>query len=272
MKIKCFELFYFCKVLSLACFSFFLWLFCLALSVASKIERINQFGGHTMIQYNGTGQFRGVESINMGQVNVLARYPFHFHEMGVPNELEDVSWNNKISDTSVHDSFFRCWTIHGTNNVSIIHNTAYNIDGHCLYIEDGVEEDNRINYNAIAFVHPIAYAAGGGCFSGEYVCAGCSSGNSWASGNDAYYYFDIDELLIPADVGASCYYVSNCHNTFIGNIASGGWSGFSFINMQTPLGNYLYQDYGYLNPYFRPTIEFDGNIAHSSGIFCCYNF
>ena len=33
-----------------------------------------------------------------------------------------------------------------------------------------------------------------------------------------------------------------------------------------PLGIYLGLDYGYMNPYNRPTLEFDGNIAHSSGL------
>ena len=52
-------------------------------------------------------------------------------------------------------------------------------------------------------------------------------------------------------------------------VASGGWTGFSFINMKTPLGLALGTDLGNLNPYHRPTLEFDGNIAHSSGFYWC---
>ena len=35
------------------------------------------FGGHTKVQFNGRGQFRGVLAYHMGQQNVMARYPFH---------------------------------------------------------------------------------------------------------------------------------------------------------------------------------------------------
>ena len=33
------------------------------------------------------------------------------------------------------------------------------------------------------------------------------------------------------------------------------------------MGIYLGLDYGYRNPYMRPTLEFNGNIAHSSGFY-----
>ena len=222
------------------------------------------FGGHTEVIGSGSGEFRGIEAINMGQQNVLARYPFHFHLAG----NKELSY---LTDNSVHDSFFRCFTIHGTHNLTLSRNTGYNIDGHCFYIEDGVEEGNTISYNAVAFVHPIGRAAGGSC-SGEKICSGCD--DEWlylddddVSSSSQKTIFTTDDLVIPADTAASAYYVSNAYNNFIGNIGSGGWSVFSFINMKTPLGKYLGEDYGNLNPYNRPTMEFNGNIAHSSGFY-----
>ena len=47
----------------------------------------------------------------------------------------------------------------------------------------------------------------------------------------------------------------------------GGWSGYALINFKKPLGIYLNLDYGNLNPYHRPTLEFNGNSAHSSGAY-----
>ena len=67
----------------------------------------------------------------------------------------DLLTTNYITDCSVVDSYFRCFIIHATDGTTWERNTAFNITGHCLYIEDGVEELNNFYYNAIAHVHPI---------------------------------------------------------------------------------------------------------------------
>lgn len=133
------------------------------------------------------------------------------------------AFESYITDTSVHSSNYRCWTIHGTHNITIERNIAYDIEGHCFYLEDGVEENNTIQYNAIAHVHPIGRAAAGSC-AGEYICSGCDS--SWleypisnVEGDSDLYIFDTSELLVPADTTAGPFYVTNTQNNWIGNIA-----------------------------------------------------
>ena len=49
-----------------------------------------------------------------------------------------------LEDSVITDSFFRCVSIHGTNGVQVLRNVAYNIRGHCYYLEDGVEENSTI--------------------------------------------------------------------------------------------------------------------------------
>ena len=118
-------------------------------------------------------------------------------------------------------------------------------------------------YNAIGHVHPIKHIAQGSC-NGQYICTGCNE--SWhdtMSGYDTYIY-KFDDLSLPVDTAAGPFYITNMYNRIVGNIASGGWSGFAMINFKKPLGTYLGLDYDNLNPYHRPTLEFDGNIAHSS--------
>lgn len=51
--------------------------------------------------------------------------------------------------------------IHGTNGVMLKDNVAFHVEGHCFYLEDGVEEHNWLEHNFAGFVHPIGYAAGG---------------------------------------------------------------------------------------------------------------
>lgn len=57
------------------------------------------------------GRFSGVELYRAGQTNQMGKYPFHFHMLG------NISTPNLfyVSDCSVHRSYFRCFTIHGTS-------------------------------------------------------------------------------------------------------------------------------------------------------------
>jgi cell surface hyaluronidase len=70
-----------------------------------------RFGGHVLS--NGkVARFSGVLGYRMGQRNVLARYPFHFHLMGV-------SRDSYITDCSVWHSYYRAVTVHGTNETLV---------------------------------------------------------------------------------------------------------------------------------------------------------
>ncbi|EFA86780.1 hypothetical protein PPL_00585 [Heterostelium album PN500] len=199
----------------------------------------NGFGGQLIIV--GEGQVAGVEFERFGQKNLKARYPVHFH-------LANTVKNSYISDCSVHDSFYRCITIHGTNNLTVTRNTAFNAYGHCYYLEDGVEENNTISYNLGAYIKTIGTPAAGTTQQGEW-------------------FYESDDLKQPADVAASPFYITNCYNRFIGNAASGGWAGFSFPNLYKPIGNHKTVN---IVPASRPFLEFNGNSGHSSGFY--FNF
>eukprot|EP01132_Coremiostelium_polycephalum_P005307 gene5307-6611_t len=197
-------------------------------------SNVDKFGGHVMMM--GEGQISGVQLVRMGQQNIKARYPLHFH-------LARTLSKSYISDCSVYDCFYRCYTIHGTNNVTVTRNTAYKTFGHCYYLEDGVEENNTISYNLAARVNTIGRPAAGGSQGGEY-------------------FFESDDLRQPADSAAGGFYITNSYNRIIGNAASGGWAGFSFPNLYKPIGNHQNID---MDPSGRPLLEFDGNSAHSAG-------
>lgn len=85
--------------------------------------------------------------------------------------------------------------------------------GSAVYLEDGVEEQNVVEYNLMAHVHPVFRAANGGFGQGGETFAAMP-----------------DQLLIPADTSAAGFYALNAHNAWVGNVASGGWSGFVRIH------------------------------------------
>jgi hypothetical protein len=156
-----------------------------------------------------------------------------------------------FQDCSVQSSNFRGYTVHGTNNSRLSRNIAYDVKGMCFYLEDGVEENNVFEYNLAAFIHPIYQPA-----NGDF-------------GQGGQTFQSLASLLIPADTSASGFYISNAMNSFIGNAASGGWSGFAFPNLAVPVGQYkdsLDDTSPYL-PLHRPLKKFYGNSAHSSGFY-----
>ncbi|KAN0024762.1 hypothetical protein ACTFIV_009171 [Dictyostelium citrinum] len=194
----------------------------------------NSFGAHILVV--GEGQFAGIQLIRMGQTNLKARYPIHYHLAGTVK-------NSFISDCSVTNSYYRCYTIHGTNNVTLTNNVAFDVRGHCYYLEDGVEMDNTLSFNLAAYIHVIGSGARGNNQKGQD-------------------FVESDSLRQPADSAASGFYITCPWNSLIGNSASGGWAGFSFPNLPKPIGNHRNVP---IVPSQYPLKQFEGNTAHSSG-------
>eukprot|EP01083_Nonionella_stella_P119717 358096_1 len=203
------------------------------------------FGAHIRVQGSQSiGRIRGVQCTNCGQLNVLGRYPFHFHLLGDAANAR----TSYLTDNVVFNSNYRCYTVHGTNHTHLSGNIGFDVRGMCFYLEDGVEENNTLQYNLAAFIHPIQEPAD---------CCGQGGESFWTSEN----------LVTPVDTTAGGYYLPNAYNTLIGNVASGGWSGFIFPNVPLPLGVFHGVDNAYNNPIHRPVQKFYGNTAHSSGFY-----
>ncbi|KAJ8602815.1 hypothetical protein CTAYLR_002589 [Chrysophaeum taylorii] len=196
------------------------------------------YGGHLIIL--GEARISGVEFYRMGQTNQLGRYPVHWH-LAAANTAN----RNFIQDSSFHRSFYRCVTIHGTNGVRVSRNVAFDVIGHCVYLEDGVEENNVIEYNLVAHVHPIGIPPG--------------------DGSTKQFLDDIpasETLENPADSTASGFYISNAMNAFKGNAAVGGYAGYQIPLLPTPTGIHASSD---VDPRRKFFLEFDGNSCRSTG-------
>ena len=188
-------------------------------------------------------RYSGIELFRMGQKNVMARYPLHFHMM-------HSSPTSFIQDCAFHHTYYRCVSIHGSNDTTLSRNVAFDITAHCYYIEDGVEEGNTLEYNLAANIHPITEVNG---VATDWYRNGY--------GQDGITVLESPDLLIPADVAAGGFYITNANNKFIGNAASGGFAGFSFVNLPGCIGLHKSSP---IIPQERPLMKFQGNSAHSA--------
>ena len=82
----------------------------------------------------------GIEIKHFGQQGTLGRYPIHYH-------LSSNAIGSKIVKNSIRESHQRCIVIHGTDNVLIQENIAYDTLGHCFMLEDGIETGNMFIRN-----------------------------------------------------------------------------------------------------------------------------
>lgn len=122
--------------------------------VPGEIDNFNvpydQVGGHVMIMdlYDGNGHkvrdgeayIDSVEFYRMGQAGIMARYPFHWHKSQNVN-------GQYIKNSSIHESFQRCITVHQTNYAEVRNNVCYKFKGHGFFLEDGNETKNKIVRN-----------------------------------------------------------------------------------------------------------------------------
>lgn len=198
---------------------------------------------------NGIGRVVGLQLSNMGQTNVMGRYPFHYHFVNDGKALGLILGSKSyFSHNSMYHNYYRCISIHATNFLSVTNNVAYDTIGHCYYLEDGVEENNIVSHNLGAFVHFLGPVTEPNQFYGQQLAD----------------VFQSASLNLPADITASPFYIPNPLNTFEGNAASGGWSGFAFPGFARP-GFASQAAFPNVRPHQKNTKVFNGNSAHSSG-------
>src|ERR1700723_2770690 len=182
------------------------------------------FGGHIMAM-NGSKMFvDGVELNRMGQNMHLARYPIHWHLIGDAQ-------GQYIKNSAIHDTYSRCVTVHGTNNVRVENNVAYNNIGHCYFLEDGVEHGNKyLRHLAILTkCHPDA------------PCVGTNLGPFGAEGGKNFDTTgqNAKDILIPSDNTASTFWITNPDNIYRDNVAAGSdATGFWFALPEHPTGKF----------------------------------
>lgn len=194
----------------------------------------SELGGHVMVMYGGQAYVDSVEFSRMGQAGVMARYPFHWHVVGnAPGQF--------IKNSSIHDSFQRCVTVHATNQASVINNVCSNFKGHGFFLEDGNEIDNTVAGNLAINAKFPHYS--------KRLLASDSTIQSDAQGRFST---------------VSSYWISNPKNKIYNNVASGSvgsgfWMAFE-DEIKDNQGNVV------ARPVNEVTTQFENNVAHSMRI------
>jgi hypothetical protein len=194
-----------------------------------------QFGGHVMSMAMSKVFVSDVGFNRMGQKGLLGRYPFHWHLVGN-------GAGQFVSNSSIWESYNRCFTIHGTDNVRVQDNVCYNHIGHGYFLEDGTEQGNTITGNlGVLTVKP----------------------------NDGEAILPTDTVVSPATAGPATFWVSNPQNTVRNNHAGGSdgsgiWNFFENRNMTRYDGTTV-------NPRNLPFTEQADNTVSSSemGLVAC---
>ena len=186
----------------------------------------------------------GVEFNRMGQHLTLARYPIHWHLVGDAK-------GQYVRNSAIHDTFNRCVTVHGTNNLQVENNVTYNTVGHCFFLEDGIETGNQFVRNLAIQTkcHPTLP-----CVPTNLAAAGESANfdNRQAvrvSGQAS------KDVLLPSDNTASTFWITNPDNVYRDNVAAGSdANGFWMSLPEHPNGK------------FEGTEISQGNLAASNAI------
>ncbi|MGC2416300.1 MAG: G8 domain-containing protein [Candidatus Acidiferrales bacterium] len=219
---------------------------------ASEDAERSYFGGHIMAMAGSKMYVSGVELNRMGQNMHLARYPIHWHLLGEGK-------GQYIENSSIHDSYSRCVTVHGTNNVRVENNVAYNTVGHCYFLEDAVETGNQ-------FIHNLGMMTK--CHPDGKPCVPTNLG---PIGTEGKTVFDpagqsAKDVLIPSDNTAATFWITNPDNIFRDNVAAGSEAtGFWLALPQHPTGAFAGTEISKTTwPRRMRLREFKGNTAHSN--------
>lgn len=207
------------------------------IKIEGKMDGNNQndgFGGHMMFMKGSIVHIENIELYKMGQKGILGRYPVHWHLN------EDAAQGSYIKNSSVHKSFNRAVTIHGTDYVTVDGVFAYDHIGHGLFFEDGGERFNTIKNNVV------------------FVTRRPAAGQELTPSDNQ---FNGAQNRTP-----SSYWITNPNNYFENNVAAGTegtgfWFAFPangplFTSGQLPYFNNII-------PWQEPLGSFDGYVAHT---------
>jgi len=191
------------------------------------------FGGHIMVHYGCKAYIDGVELFRMGQKAELGRYPFHWHL------VKNGGVGQYLKNTSIHTSYNRAVTIHGTESALVEGNFCYDHLGHGIFLEDGGERFNVIRKNVVLLTKRPA--------AGEELTP------------------SDNELNQVQNRTPSSFWITNPNNIFEDNVAAGTHgTGYWFIFPQSPMGDSSNDPYfSGQQPHKQPLGSFKGNKAHS---------
>uniref|UniRef100_A0A2K6TR17 hyaluronoglucosaminidase n=1 Tax=Saimiri boliviensis boliviensis TaxID=39432 RepID=A0A2K6TR17_SAIBB len=182
------------------------------------------FGGHVMIMKNFTSvHLSYVELKHMGQQQ-LGRYPVHFHLCGDVDYKGGYRHTTFVDGLSIHHSFSRCITVHGTNGLLIKDTIGFDTLGHCFFLEDGIEQRNTLFHNLGLLTKP------GTLLPTDRNNSMCTTMRDKVFGN---------YIPVPATdcMAVSTFWIAHPNNNLINNAAAGSQdAGIWYLFHKEPTG------------------------------------
>jgi hypothetical protein len=200
-----------------------------------KRLEVGRFGGHMMFMTGSSVKLSNIEVTQMGQQGMLGRYPVHWHL------TQDTSAGSYIKHSSVHSNFQRGIVLHQANSVGVDSNVIYDIPGHAVFLEDGVEKNNTFRNNLVLSVKYVLR---------KHRLSLKDPGNE-------------NENRAERQAG---FWITNPENTFANNVVAGvenGW-GYIFADVRSdkiPVVSRTQQQFAENSR----LLEFKDNVAHSIG-------
>ncbi|XP_011804295.1 PREDICTED: transmembrane protein 2 isoform X2 [Colobus angolensis palliatus] len=182
------------------------------------------FGGHVMIMKNFTSvHLSYVELKRMGQQQ-MGRYPVHFHLCGDVDYKGGYRHAAFVDGLSIHHSFSRCITVHGTNGLLIKDTIGFDTLGHCFFLEDGIEQRNTLFHNLGLLTKP------GTLLPTDRNNSMCTTMRDKVFGN---------YIPVPATdcMAVSTFWIAHPNNNLINNAAAGSQdAGIWYLFHKEPTG------------------------------------
>uniref|UniRef100_A0A2I3GM17 hyaluronoglucosaminidase n=1 Tax=Nomascus leucogenys TaxID=61853 RepID=A0A2I3GM17_NOMLE len=182
------------------------------------------FGGHVMIMKNFTSvHLSYVELKHMGQQQ-MGRYPVHFHMCGDVDYKGGYRHATFVDGLSIHHSFSRCITVHGTNGLLIKDTIGFDTLGHCFFLEDGIEQRNTLFHNLGLLTKP------GTLLPTDRNNSMCTTMRDKVFGN---------YIPVPATdcMAVSTFWIAHPNNNLINNAAAGSQdAGMWYLFHKEPTG------------------------------------
>ena len=193
-----------------------------------------QYGAHTMMTPGGIMRIENAEFTRCGQGFNLGRYCIHWHLCG------DAS-DSYAKSNSIHRSYQRATTIHGTELVTVFNEVAYDVKGHTFFIEDGGERENTWLQNLGVLTQPLYTMLMGDRKPATFWTS--SPSNAWISNIAAGSSHDGYWFELPGNPGGPSFTTTICPvngplgEHFNNTAKNCGVHGFRIYPHYTPLVN-----------------------------------
>ena len=144
--------------------------------MCNDYRRTCTVGLHTLMAKTGTLRVSNTRVENCGQRGILGKYCLHFHK------LEDCP-NCLLSGNAIESSQQRGIVIHDTHRSLVERNVLWNVRVAGIYVEDGNEMYNSLEYNVVICPLPLDDPVHQGC-----TIPGTERGGSDDRRNQASFY------------------------------------------------------------------------------------